>query len=447
VNLAAFVFALRHYSAAITALLFLNIALISLSIYAFPLPGGYDLQLNRAPLLLAIPLWLVALFCPPYRSLRFRFSPAFLWFVLFLVYALFSAVYLGENPRTATSQLVALVFRGVLFIWLPQIIVHRRQLELASYGLVVAGLLIVAFALFQYTAWFTGWAMDGYRFAIPFADVLGMRETLIQPTGRIGPLFRLTLPFGSSSHLGPAIAALLLVAIGLWLHGSRRGGWRARFLLVYSTIMFILLLGTYSRGAWVGFAAGLATFALLDERLLLQRRVWRILLLALLVAGIALLALAPYAGTVLARFNLAETQSSDQAHLRLFSQAVELFSTRPIAGIGWANYQARTGVLHAHNIYMTILTEAGIIGLALWLLLCGAVSLHGVRAVRVSPRGSFLWYWNLGLLGAYVSVLVNNLFQTSAYFGFAWLLAGLVIASHFVSVSGIAGAHNVRTGS
>jgi O-antigen ligase len=187
--------------------------------------------------------------------------------------------------------------------------------------------------------------------------------------------------------------------------------------------------------------------AIVDKRLLLQRRVWRILLLALSIVGIVLVIFAPYAGTVLARFNLAETQSSDLAHLRLFSQAVEFFSTRPIAGIGWANYEARTGVLHAHNFYMTILAEAGIIGLVLWLLLCGAVALHGVRAVRVSPRGSFLWYWNLGLFGAFVSILVNNLFQASAYFGFAWLIAGLVIASHFVSVSGTADVHHVRTGS
>jgi O-antigen ligase len=93
---------------------------------------------------------------------------------------------------------------------------------------------------------------------------------------------------------------------------------------------------------------------------------------------------------------------------------------------------------------MTILAETGIIGLSLWLLMCGAVFLHGVRAVRVSrlaevgnvsPTGSFLRYWNLGLLAAYVSVLVNNFFQVSAFFGFAWLLAGLTIASHLVSTS------------
>lgn len=432
-GLAAAAFALQHYAAVLKALLFLNIALISLSAYTFRLPGGYDLQLNRAPLLFMIPLGLVAFLLLPYRPLRFRFSRAFVWYGLFTLYALLSTLFLGDNPRTASSQLAALIFRGALFVWLPQIIVRRRHLQLAGNALIVSGLFVIAFAIFQYVAWFTKWGMEGYSFILPFGDALGTREARIPPSGRIGPLFRLTLPFGSSSHLAPCIAVLLLVAFGLWLYWSKQGGWRSVFLTGYCLLMLLLLLGTYSRGAWAGFAAGLLAMVMSDKGLLLKRRLWRILLVIVFLSAVILVALSPFTATILARLDLSQTQASDEAHLRLFSRAVRLFLSNPVVGVGWANYEARTGVLHAHNFYMTILAEGGVIGLTLWLLLCGAILLHGLRAVRISPPGSFLRYWNLGLLGAFVSLLVNNLFQVSAFFGFAWVLAGLIIASHYVS--------------
>ena len=170
-----------------------------------------------------------------------------------------------------------------------------------------------------------------------------------------------------------------------------------------------------------------------DKGLLLNRKVWRILLVIVFLSAVTLVVLSPFAATVLARLDLSQTQVSDEAHLRLFSRAVQFFFSSPLVGIGWANYEARTGVLHAHNIYMTVLAEGGILGLTLWVLLCGTILLHGLRAVRISLPGSFLRYWNLGLLGAFMSLLVSNLFQVSAYFGFGWVLAGLIIASHYVS--------------
>jgi len=425
-------FAIQHYAIALNSLIFLNIALISVSIYAFPLPGGFDLQLNRLPVLIAIPFWLMPHLLPPSRPLRLRFSWAFVWYGLFATYALLSIILLSDNTRTAISQMAALLFRGVLFMWLPQVIVSRRQLSLASKALITGGLVIIAFAVFQYTAWFTGWNREGFRFVIPLSDVLGMKEHTAF-SGRIGPLFRLVLPFGSSSYLGPCIAALLLVAIGLWLCRAKHRGWKAVFLAGFCLVMFALLLGTYSRGAWIGFVVGLLTMLIFQNRLLLKRRVWYAVLATITVLAILIPLLLPFAGTILTRFNPMMTQGTNRAHLDLLLDALALFSSNPVIGIGWANYEAITGVLHAHNTYATILAEAGMMGLILWLLICGAIVHHGIRALRTSPPESFLRYWNLGLLAAFMSILVDALFQAPAYFGFPWVIAGLIVASHYVT--------------
>lgn len=433
VGLAFLAFLIQHYSTTIDLVLFLNIAMITLSIYTLPLPAGFDLQLNRIPILVAIPLWLLPSLCPPYRRLRLRSSPAFLWYALFASYVLLSTVLLSDNLRTAISQSAAVIFRGAFFIWLVQIVVRRKQLLLSAKALLVGGLIIVAFAVLQYGAWMTKMGMVGYSFVIPFGDVLGMRETTVGPVGRMGPIFRLTLPYGSSSHLAPAIAALLLVALGLWLYWSKQRRTAAPLLLVYCMVMLLLLLGTFSRGAWIGFAAGLLMLVVIERRLWRKRRLWRAVLVGLVLAAIAAPLLLPYAGTVFERFDPALTRASDEGHAKLLGWALELFSSSPIVGIGWGNYEARTGVLHAHNMYMTVLSEGGVIGLALWLLFCVAIMRHGIRAVRASEPDSFLRYWNLGLSAAFLSILVSNLFQTSAYFGFAWLIPGLIIASHYIT--------------
>lgn len=435
VGLAFLAFLIQHYSIAADLVLFLSVAMITLSIYAFPLPAGFDLQLNRAPILVAIPLWLLPSLCPPYRRLRLRSSPAFFWYALFVAYVLLSTALLSDNSRTAISQLAALIFRGALLIWLVQVAVRRKHLLLSANALLVSGLIIVAFAILQYGAWVTKTGMVGYSFVIPFGDVLGMRETTVGPVGRIGPIFRLTLPYGSSSHLGPAIAALLLVALGLWLHWSKQKRTAALPLLIYCMIMTLLLLGTFSRGAWLGFVAGLLMILKGERRLFLKRRLWRAMLVGLVLAAIVVPLLLPYAGIVLERFDPGLTRTSDEGHWKFLVWAVEMFSSSPIVGIGWGNYEARTGVLHAHNMYMTVLAEGGVIGLALWLLICLAIVRHGMQAVRASEPGSFLRYWNLGLSAAFVSILVSNLFQTSAYFGLAWLIPGLIIASHHVTIA------------
>jgi O-antigen ligase len=427
--------AVQRYDFVIDSLIFLNIALIVLSAYAIPVSGGFDLQLNRIPLLLALPFWLIAFFLPPYRRLRFRFSWAFVWYALFTVFVLFSTILVSENSRTAVGQLAALIFRGALLVWLPQVIVSRRQISLAAKALLVGGAIIIAFAIFQYIAWFTNMFMVEYSFVLPFGEFLGMGSEPLVRARRIGQLFRLTLPFGSSSHLAPCIAALLLTAIGLWLGWSKRKERRAHLLVVYCLVMLLLLLGTYSRGAWLGFTAGLLTIVAFERRILLKRRVWRIALAILILLGLLAVTISPFSGTVLNRFDPSKTETSDESHLIFLVWALEFASSNPVVGIGWANYEARTGVLHAHNIYATILAEGGVIALLLWLLVCVAILQHGVRAVRASEKRSSLRYWNLGLLAAFVSFLVDNLFQTSAYFGFPWVIAGLIIASHYVTRS------------
>jgi len=273
-------------------------------------------------------------------------------------------------------------------------------------------------------------------FVIPFSSLFHMRESLLVPTGFVGPLFRLTLPFGSSSHLAASIAALLLVALGWLLFKLQARKPRRLALGLLCIIMFVLLLGTYSRAAWLAFITGVLTIVKYQKRILLKRAVWCavfILLTFLIVLG-AILG-SGFVQTVAARLDLEATQRSNLAHLKFRLDAIDMFLSSPLFGVGWGNYEFLTKRLHAHSSYVTILAEGGIIGFALWILFCASLVAHGVCAIRLSRPGSPLKYANLGLLASLISILVGNIFQQYYLFTFVWVVSGLVIASYFVTVN------------
>jgi len=372
----------------------------------------------------------------PNLLFRLRISPSFLYLFLFFFFVIISTLLASHNTRTAFSEIAALSIGGIIIFFLPQAIDNPKRLFLAINALLAGGWIIVAFAVYQYISWFTHSNMVGRAFVIPFSDMFHMRERLLIPTGFTGPLFRLTLPFGSSTHLSACIASLLPVAIG-WSLKPRKGE-RARrlFLGLFCAIMLLLLLGTYSRGAWLAFLAGLLTIIKYQKKVLLKKFVWyAIFSLLLSMIFLSIVWEPALVQTLASRLDLQATQRSNLVHLETRLDAINMFLSNPLVGVGWGNYQFLTGRLHSHSSYLTIIAEGGIIGFALWMLFCASLVTHGVCAVRLSQPGSPLKYVNLGLLASLISTLVGNLFQQYHYATFVWVISGLVIASHFVTVN------------
>ena len=250
-------------------------------------------------------------------------------------------------------------------------------------------------------------------------------------------------PYGTFDQPNPFGGFVGMNACLAWgtLVGLVVAHWRARSWGTWTDRGWLLFLGvaagtttaalvlSWSRGAWLGFVAGIATLLFFWPR----RRVWGA---AVLVGGLALFVLALAAGWIpasitarltgfTAEFSLGDVRGVDitQAdyavleRLAHWQSALEMARDHLWLGVGFGNYEAAyadyaflnwpAALGHAHNYYLNLLAETGVVGIiayfVFWLVVVG----QGVWLLRRLPsaeRGMAL-----GLLAVCAALAVHHL--------------------------------------
>jgi O-antigen ligase len=114
---------------------------------------------------------------------------------------------------------------------------------------------------------------------------------------------------------------------------------------------------------------------------------------------------------------------------------VRMFASHPVLGVGIGNYASAypnyhprgwyAPLGHAHNYYINVAAEAGIIGLSAYLLLAGSALWYSYAALRHVPDG-VLYAAILGVLGALIATYFHDLFDVLYVHGMAALFGVLV---------------------
>lgn len=202
--------------------------------------------------------------------------------------------------------------------------------------------------------------------------------------------------------------------------------------LVAIPVLTVGLLATGSRGALVGFVAGLAVALRVRPPTAFGPR--RLLAAAaggmgLVVAVAWFLQHHPY---LLLR--LGRTGSADpnvEHRLALWRAALDAVYSHPLLGIGYGQFTSYAGYLRlwraqvAHETYLSVAAELGLLGLLVFLWLLGAVIGDSWR-VRIAPgKGS-----RLGRIcgGFVVATAVQGLFNNVDQFRSLWIAFGVVSA-------------------
>jgi O-antigen ligase len=261
----------------------------------------------------------------------------------------------------------------------------------------------------------------------PYAGYLGLTASLA--VGVIGVGMGDRLPWlwrTRGDHSSPAL----------------RGRWSGPLLAYFGVAAVVLAaaLGmSWSRGAWVGFAAAMLAMAIALPR----RAVWGVAAVVVLVAALAALhatGLLPTAITArltgfaeYVRFQDVRGAAINDANYSVIERfahwqaALAMFRDNLWLGVGFGAYEpAYPGYAlinwpyalgHAHNYYLTIAAETGILGLAAYLGLWSIVAWRTWRASRRTrglARGAAI-----GLLGAWthlgVHSLLDNLFVNNVH--------------------------------
>ncbi len=199
------------------------------------------------------------------------------------------------------------------------------------------------------------------------------------------------------------------------------------------------LLLSQSRGGW---AAALVCLALVLMRFAPALLRLPTFLLTAVVAAV-LIFLTPLTATRLQGVSSAVTES----RFALWGAAAALFKSSPVLGVGYGSYQVRypeyfqvdfyfgTPTLQAHNLYLQILAETGLIGFLLLLAVIATGVVRSWRAHKLALLGDqrFVAAFCLGLTAAFLGVLthgfVDVLFEASPQFAsLFWLLIFLAAA-------------------
>ena len=206
-------------------------------------------------------------------------------------------------------------------------------------------------------------------------------------------------------------------------------------LVILAAVSLVAMLAavvmSWSRGAWLGVAAGLVIATIVQSRRAFVLSIigafgltFMILLSSINVIPEAVSArfsgVADYFGVFDVRgVKVDDANFAIVERMAHWQAAGEMFVDHPLLGVGIGNYAAvypayalpqwSDPLGHAHNYYLNIAAEAGILGLAAYLLLWAAAFWQGWRAVRVTSG----WQRGVaaGLLGMLVALSIHNGFD------------------------------------
>lgn len=246
--------------------------------------------------------------------------------------------------------------------------------------------------------------------------------TFEQPNPYAGYL-GLTLPLA----VGLVVAAVVRV-------GDRVRGWWLILAVGTGALMLTAMIMSWSRGAWLGIVAAVAAMAFAvvvrsGRAVVLGALVIALLVYVLLAGGLALVPPAvlqrfadfvPYLGLSDVRgVEITDANFAVLERMAHWQAALGMWTDHPWLGVGAGNYEPAyphyalplwpLPLGHAHNYYLNIGAEAGVLGLAAYLFLWGMALLGSWRATRRALG----WYWGvaLGVLGVLVHLSVHSFFD------------------------------------
>jgi len=344
-------------------------------------------------------------FSPPFGNLH----------IFFLLYIIACALsfFFAFNQRLAAQSVLLRCCYFVLFAWSYELLGVRRT----------AGALLVVSAVVSAVA-LVHLILPGTSALYPLAKQLSTLST-----------------FGNQSYFA-GFLVLVLPLIAAELLSRRLSGGNVLLPSLLAVAVLYLLVVTGSRSAWVAAVAGMLLFFALTLR---NRKAF----LGSVIAGVAIVAgiyflFRPAIDPRIDALFAGGPQSSVVRRLPFYEGALNAFSASPVAGNGAGNFpvfiprfrpsdywmvKSEDIVAHAHNEFLEVLSETGMLGFASFVLLLGAIVAALFRRRREAGETGGIII--AGVIAAVAAVLIDNLssmnLQTIPVAAGMWMLLGAAL--------------------
>jgi putative inorganic carbon (HCO3(-)) transporter len=406
--------------------------------------GGITIGVAEGLIALVLGAWLAKMIAA--RQVNPTLPPLTLPLLLFLGAILLTL--LGALSITfAAKEILKWVEVLGIYLFVANALTHRQAM-VAVIALLVAGAGQALLGAYQF------FRQVGPEHFVLFGRFMRAYGSFEQPNPYAGYL-GLVLPIG---------IGLLVWAVARWgfrfgfrvsgSQGSDSMWWRVVLLGLLAVVGLLLaaLIMSWSRGAWLGFAAALVAVNVVRSR---RAAVAFAVLLGVAVLALALGGLGLLPEALVQRFtdflpfigvgDVRAVQVTDANYAVIermahWQAALGMWTDRPWLGVGIGNYAAVYPAYalpkwpdplgHAHNYYLNVAAEAGLMGLVAYLLLWGAAFWQAWKAVRTTTG-----VWQAvaaGVFGVLTHLAVHNFFDNlwvhNMYVHVAILLGLLAVA-------------------
>ena len=337
-------------------------------------------------------------------------------YLLFFFFAVVISVPLSDYTSLSGRYLVYHLSCFLVMISMVNAVTNSRQLLRLAGGLGLGVLAASAYGLYQ-------WAVIGVEVNPTFVDLSANADM----PGRVYSYFANPNAFAELLMMAlPILVALMFVSRHWW---SKIGA-----AAVFAVGLLCLGL-TYSRGSWVGLAVAAFVYVFLWNRRLVPVG---------LIACILLLPLLPDSifNRILSITNMKDTSISSR--FPQYEAVIKLLWHDPVTGAGLgadavresvklqAFYQGTSPFVHAHNTFLQIWAETGLLGIVSFLASVLWTMKSTARAVKTTSD-SAARHLAIGgisaILGAMVCGLADYLWTYPRIMFVFWFVFGLTLAA------------------
>jgi len=345
---------------------------------------------------------------------------------LFLLASVLSTVY-SVDPRRSLISLIILIITVLVYYLITDLIRRGVPAHLVSKVLLLVSGFILFFGVWELALWYSGWfSISGIGDLIPPATYR-VRAFLGHPNFAAAYL-NLLIPLGLAMILRTKkIASKLL--FGLWVF-----------------VALLLIYFTSSRAGWLGTFSATGTFLLFwgmanwekSKRFLKEilKKKWVIVgIILIVVLGAATL------------FALLRWQSRHPSHPSdwsnifgsrdyIWNVALDMITAKPIIGNGLFTFGSQylkvesippnMLLTHAHNYYLNVTAEMGIVGFGALLI--------GIGSLIIMARKAWISHDYLnrielaGIFGALAGLGAHSLFETPQTMPLLMILPAILLA-------------------